>query len=175
MSLYNMLFGVNPSAGLLLAMLGTDTNNVPRFRDCFLEDDRIVIHTRTGGGNRDYYESEECCRDNYPEYFDGSDEPKGPWNNDLRSLPGFLYDRDDDFDCTYANFYFLSPEKFKTEIEILRDMGGERDPATAWQELFTRLESGDQNDPQVQKAMESMTPVMEKIAKHLSVNAPETA
>ena len=59
MSLYNMLFGVNPAAPILLAMLDTTQDKIPRFRDIYIKDEYIVIHTRTGGGNREYYESRE--------------------------------------------------------------------------------------------------------------------
>lgn len=165
MSLYNMLFGVNPTAGILLGMLGTEHGAVPRFRDCFLDGDSIVIHTRTGGGNREYYESAESCRENYPEYFEEGKSPSGPWNDDLRGLPGFVRDEDDDFDTTYANFYFSVPKKFKAEIEVIRDMGGERDPAQSWQALFAKLEAGDKNDPDVQKALTAALPIIEKISE----------
>ena len=36
MSLYNMLFGVNRAAPVLLATLGLTESDVPRFRDCRL-------------------------------------------------------------------------------------------------------------------------------------------
>ena len=160
MSLYNMLFGVNPSAGVLLGMLGTDIGGVPRFRDCYLSGDNIVIHTRTGGGNRDYYDSLESRLDEYPE-----SEYDGPFNADLRTLPNYLRDRDDDFDSTYADFYFSIPEKFKAEVEILRDMGGERDPGQAWQDLFTKLHSGDKDDPDVQRVLTAAAPIIEKLAE----------
>ena len=53
MSLYNALFGTNPFANALLMALGITASDVPRFRDCYLDDDgKIVIFTRTGGGNR---------------------------------------------------------------------------------------------------------------------------
>lgn len=49
MSFYNMLFGVNSAAPVLLATLGLTLNDVPRFRDCYIDGEHIVIHTRTGG------------------------------------------------------------------------------------------------------------------------------
>lgn len=57
-----------------------------------------LFHTRTGGGNREYHEEE---------------------NEELTKIPGYLYGEDDDFDSTYANFYYSYPEEFKTELEIL--------------------------------------------------------
>ena len=50
MSLYNMLFGVDERAPALLACLGLTFSDIPRFRDCYLRDNCIVVYTRTGGG-----------------------------------------------------------------------------------------------------------------------------
>lgn len=95
--LYNVLFGVNPLAGTLLAMLHASSRTLPRFRDCFLSDqDTIVIYTRTGGGNRAEYARE---------------------NERLRRVPGFLHDDDDAFDSTYAKFHFAIPEEHKGYLE----------------------------------------------------------
>jgi len=151
MSLYNMLFGRNPSADILLAMLGITQAEVPRFRDCFLDDqNHIVIHTRTGGGNRDDYESQ---------------------NTALTLVPGYISDSDDDFDCTYADFLYAIPEKFRAECEMLRDMGAQRDPGAAWQDLFAKLsDPARKDDPQVQATMEKMKPVMEKLTAALAGN-----
>lgn len=157
MSLYNALFGVNPFSNLLLDMLGTTSAKVPRYRDCFLSEDgmEIIIHTRTGGGNRDYYDSEQRCRARYPEYFgEGQEEPNGPWNSDLRAIPGFQYDADDDFDSTYADFHYAIPGAFKEQIAVLRELGASSNPAARWQEMLEKLKTGDKNDPQVKHAME---------------------
>lgn len=160
MSLYNALFGVNQAAPLLLAMLGIDEDAIPRFRDCYLSDGRIAIHTRTGGGNRDYYEHPDRCRENYPEYFDGKDDPRGPWNCNLRKLPGFQYDADDGFDATYATFYFDVPRQFRQLLEKIPE--GE-DPAKRWQDTFAALNSATPNDPRVKKCMEVMEPLLTQI------------
>jgi len=162
MGLYNALFGVNPSAPLLLAMLGTTADKVPRFRDCYIVDGMICIHTRTGGGNRDYYESPESFLECEPD----GDASGRSYNSDLRKLPGFIKDEDDDFDCTYADFYFAVPEKFKEALESLRTRpGAERNPAQMWQDLFAKLESGDKDDPQVKQALDAMAPVMKQISE----------
>ncbi len=94
MSLYNNLFGFSPEAGLLLTILNIDMNTIPRFRDCYfdVEKNAIVIHTRTGGGNREDYVKE---------------------NQSLAQHDCYKYDCDDDFDSTYANFYFSIPEGFE--------------------------------------------------------------
>lgn len=70
MSFYNILFSANPMGVHYLKCLGISPNDIPRFRDCYLKDDRIVIFTQTGGSNRDYYESEHLCRKNFPSHFD---------------------------------------------------------------------------------------------------------
>jgi len=111
MTFYNILFGVDADHKAVLNALGLTTDDVPRFRDAYVDraNNRLVIYTRTGGGNRDYYESAASCMGHYPEYFVGESQPTGPWNSDLRKVSGFLYDEDDDFDCTYASFYYAIP------------------------------------------------------------------
>lgn len=112
MSLYNLAFGINDLAGFLMKNLDLDTSDVPRFRDCYYDSEKkmIVIYTRTGGGNRDFYENYEQRHKNYPEYSDTS----GPWNEDLRSHPLFLDDMDDEYDSTYARFFFKVPENIES-------------------------------------------------------------
>lgn len=90
MSLYNMLFGKNPDTKEILALLGLEESQIERFRDCFVENDKILIFTRTGGGNREYYPNEA-----------------------LVNHPNYLYDEDDEFDPTYAYYYFSLPELLK--------------------------------------------------------------
>lgn len=141
MSLYNMLFGVNPFSGVLLEMLGTAPAKIPRYRDCFLDDDGdIVIHTRTGGGNRQYYDGPNI------------DNMDGPWNMNLRALPGFKFDADDSFDPTYADFHFAVPDAFKPQIALLKDLGAVGNPAERWKELLDGLQRGEKT-PETQRAL----------------------
>lgn len=139
MSFYNMLFGVNSAAPMLLAVLGLSANKVPRFRDCYIDGDHIVIYTRTGGGNRDFYDSEESCRENYPKYFDGTNDPSGPWNSTLTGNEHYLYDKDDDFDSTYATFYFKFPEKYAEDLRQLSVENTTHKPSENWKALFKAL------------------------------------
>lgn len=139
MSLYNTLFGVNNVAPVLLAALGLTESDVPRFRDCYLHDGGITIYTRTGGGNRDYYENEDSCRECYPEYFDDDDPPSGPWNDDLRNSKHFLYDEDDDFDSTYAYFQFKYPEEYADDLKALSDKDESFTPSQKWEALLGTL------------------------------------
>ena len=114
MSFYNMLFGVNPDSDKLLSLLGKSREDFGRFRDVYVDDEFIVVHTRNGGGNREDY---------FPDWVEDH-----PW---------YSHDVDDDYDCTYANIYFKVPEdKLRTYVALL-DQG--RDPADAWDSLLTKL------------------------------------
>ena len=79
MSLYNMVNGFNPACVLIMPMLGRTQDEYPRFRDCFVtEEKNIAIYTRVGGGNRNCgYDEEELYEDE-----------------------NFLTPYDDDFDST---------------------------------------------------------------------------
>lgn len=94
MNLYNMLFGKNPNTKEILAVLGLDELAIERFRDCYVDkaEGQIVIFTRTGGGNREYYPNERLVKH-----------------------PNYLYDEDDEYDTTYAYYYFSIPEPPKGE------------------------------------------------------------
>lgn len=91
MSLYNMIFGKNPNTKDILALLGLEETDIERFRDCYIDGDEICIYTRTGGANREHYH-----------------------NKVLTSHPNYKYDADDDYDCTYATYYFSLPAKEET-------------------------------------------------------------
>lgn len=97
MSLYNMMCGTNPAAGRLLSAINLDPNSIPRFRDVWANNDltEVTVHTRTGGGNREDYETE---------------------NDALCAHPLYLSDADDDFDSTYADFTFRLPEEEKIKL-----------------------------------------------------------
>jgi hypothetical protein len=138
--MYNLLFGENSHSEFLLKILGFNQSDIPRYRDCFLQDNAIVIYTRTGGGNRDFYENEETCRSCYPEDFEEENPPSGPWNDDLRKNPNFISDCDEDFDCTYANFYFKFPEEFRDDLEALANKTTNYTPSQKWKMLFEAME-----------------------------------
>lgn len=97
MSLYNMVNGFNPACILLMPMLGRKQDEYPRFRDCFLseDDERIVICTRVGGGNRGQgYNEEELYKD-----------------------PNFVTTYDDGCDNTYGYYEFNPPERWKEDFD----------------------------------------------------------
>lgn len=99
MSLYNAMNGFNPCCLLIMPMLGRKQEEYPRFRDCFVSDDKkhIDIYTRVGGGNRNTgYGEEELYKDeNFVETFD------------------------DDFDSTYGTYRFKVPKKWQSDFDLI--------------------------------------------------------
>lgn len=169
MSLYNLLHGVNPMTPMLLGFLGVTYDDVPRFRDTWLETGRpegtlIAVHTRTGGGNRDYYDNAESYKS------ETGEEGAGPWNDDLRALPGFLYDEDDDFDCTYATFYFRPVSEVEKLVEQLGAISNDERPAEKWQKLFDDMRAG-VDSPRVARALEVGAPIIEQITAAIATEA----
>jgi len=148
MSFYNMLFGTNPFSNILLQMLGITRNDVGRFRDCYLNEDgtEIIVHTRTGGGNREDYV--------------GS-------NEFLTEVEGYKFDEDDDFDSTYANFHYAVPEACKGQVVLLKDLGAVTNPAERWQEMLESLRSGDTTKPDVARAIAVGEQIMGQLKQHL--------
>lgn len=135
MGLYNMLFGVNPDYNQILAALNITHEEVPRFRDAYLTEREgqqvIAIHTRMGGGNRGHWdfdsdseEGVECscngCRAKYR----------------LAQHPSYIADEDDDFDSTYATYYFKMPDHLTGENSTK--------PAEKWK-AFLENHSSDAN------------------------------
>ena len=76
----------------ILNLLGLKEGDISRYRGCDVIGDEIVIYARTGGDNRNYYSNEK-----------------------LTQNPYYLYDEDDDYDETYANYYFSVPTKEKAD------------------------------------------------------------
>jgi hypothetical protein len=99
--MYNMVMGDGNEGvrgGILVTALGGP--DVGRFRDAWVEKGEdgepvIAIYTRNGGGNRESYE----------EVITG-----------LQAHPLYLRDADDDFDSTYATFYFSAPEELREQL-----------------------------------------------------------
>ena len=120
MSLYNMIFGMNPDSDKLLEFLGKTREDFGRFRNVYMEDGFIVVHTRNGGGNREDYE----------DVFD-----------EMSEHPWYSHDADDDFDCTYANIYFKIPEGKYESFVALHDLHEGQNPKMRWAELFATMEA----------------------------------
>lgn len=102
MSLYNTLFGVNSLTPILLQIAGIDMSEIARFRDCYIKEGDVIIYTRTGGGNRECYSSNDEHSDCYHTF-----------NDKLTEKPNFVTDYDDDFDSTYAYFVFAPLAQYK--------------------------------------------------------------
>lgn len=124
--MYNMLFGRNPLAELLLAMLGYTPADVGRFRDCFPNGDGTEIHifTRNGGGNREEYSDVFAA---------------------LSTHPNYLGDADDSYDCTYAIIRFSVPEKYREIVKEIADKIDTTPPAEKFQLLMKNLNEGKDN------------------------------
>lgn len=124
MSLYNMVAGYHPHAGLVLHLLGKEPGDFARFRDAWVERDeqgapRLAIYTRLGGGNRD------DCEDTI---------------DSITEHPLYLHDADDSFDCTYATFYFRVPDEHLQEVDdaLPKDVGPV-DTDARWQQLINSI------------------------------------
>lgn len=98
MSLYNMMMGFNPACVAIMPMLGRKQEDWPRFRDCYITDEKnIAIYTRVGGGNRNCgYGEEELYKDE-----------------------NFLTTYDDEYDNTYGTYEFKVPEKWKADFDAI--------------------------------------------------------
>jgi len=161
MSLYNMMFGVNPLAGVTLSALNLTSNDIPRLRDAYYDadEDRLVIYTRTGGGNRDYYGS--------PDGYD-NEGYEGPFNSDLEAHPNYVHDEDDDFDSTYAYFYFSVPVEFAPIFSTFKALGAGQDlnPTEKFAKMMEDLQSG-ANTPETERALDVGKALLQSIAEAL--------
>ena len=117
--MYNMLFGINPDSDKLLSLLGKTAGDFGRFRNVYMENGFIVVHTRNGGGNREDYEDVFAEMENHPWYS---------------------HDADEDFDCTYADIYFKLPEDEKLMV-ILRGIDEGQNPENQWAGLLGQMEA----------------------------------
>lgn len=100
MSLYNMLFGTNEDAPVLLGIIEVNKEYFTRFRDIELTKagEVIRVFTRIGGEYRKVY--------------------KETWQK-IQNHKLYIKDYDDSFDETYAYIEFSVPERF---VETTRKM-----------------------------------------------------
>ena len=149
-----MLLNTEPTAGLVLRALGLAPEKIPRLRDAYitwLDETRnrpvFVIYTRTGGGNRDFYESLKNRETYYPK-----EDFQGPFNEDLRKVQGYIWDEDDSFDNTYAYFYFDIPkDSFITEKQIIDYLTVKGEPMTPTEKFKRRIEALNKNESDIPK------------------------
>ena len=138
--MYNLIFCANNRAGEILGLLGLTTDTVPRFRDVdILEQDGqkvIAIYARMGDGNREHDDWSP------PGQIDTHPGPDCLCNAcvmefKLAAHANYLSDADDDFDKTYATYYFSFPEGADQEaFPVTSAQTGEE----KWGEFFKRLE-----------------------------------
>lgn len=136
--MYNLCFGVNRMAPLLLKVLGINQDDgrwpAGRFRDIYLNEDgtRILLYTRNGGGNRDCFE-------------EGDDDCRCTGCVITRILPQhphYVRDYDDDFDCTYATIEFRVPPEYEAEMRALATGKSPPSVGEKFQALVEVLEKG---------------------------------
>jgi len=118
--LYNTLFGYNRYSRHILEMLAVSENSIPRYRDCYLNEQgtEIIIYTRTGGDNRASYMREI---------------------EEMKRIPGYLSDSDDTFDNTYALFRYEVPPPYRADCLLLKDLGAIGNATKAWEDYSRQL------------------------------------
>lgn len=122
--LYNALFGMNPDRDKLMEIVGVSSGDFYRFRDCYLnQEGNVTVHTRGGGGNR---------------------EDHGDPEDEFGDNPNFLGAEDDDFDCTYLNYFFKVPEEAKSLVEGIEPS---MPPAEKWELLISGLMKSNEAKP----------------------------
>lgn len=109
--LYNVLFGRQPDAGLLLMLLNVVHKTDPgRIRDGWVEIEgdwySWRIHTRNGGGNREW---------------------QAKAIESMRSHPWYSRDEDMAFDTTYADFWFTPPRDWAEQVCAVMNDGDDQD------------------------------------------------
>jgi len=166
MSLYNMLFGMNPLTPILLAVLDLDQKNgqwrTGRFRDIYYdkEKEKIVLYTRNGGGNREHYNDES--------------EP-GPKctctgctiTHHLPKHPNYLRDYDDDFDCTYAYVEFSVPERYKAALDELVTKSKIENVNEKFERVLNKMKNMTPEEMKKDRQLKNVIEVFEKIFKKI--------
>jgi len=169
MSLYNLLFGVNETAPLLLFILDIDQPDEKwhsgRFRDIYLNKDgtKIILYTRNGGGNRDHWSFP------YSEHKEGEDCPCPGCiiTHKLPKHPNYTRDYDDDFDSTYACIEFDVPEKFK---EIAEGLATGEEPESVHEKFKGYTGEANAGKERVPDEIDS---ILKKIIKTLEKRIPK--
>lgn len=106
-NIYNLMNGVNMATLVILPMLGRHPDEYPRFRDCFLHEDKIYILTRMGGYNNGF--SEEIML-NDPNFIKAVNATQCE----------LLKDTPLESDSTYKIYIFRIPDKWKSMYEHLK-------------------------------------------------------
>ena len=138
MGLYNILFGVNPNYEQILTALNLTKEEVPRFRDAYLTEREgkqvIAIHTRMGTGNRGHWDYDSDTNEGIECKCNGCRAQYG-----LAQHPAYIADEDDNFDYTYATYYFQMPNHLTGESSTT--------PAEKWNAFLENHPSDDNPTP----------------------------
>jgi len=161
MSLYNLLFGVNEIAPLLLFILDIDQPDEKwqsgRFRDIHVNKDgtRIILYTRNGGGNRDHWDF------SYSKYKKGENCPCPGCiiSYKLPKHPNYIRDHDDGFDSTYAYVEFNVPDQFK---DICKGLATGEEPKNVHEKFSKYIEEFKKGEAEVPEEIKN---ILNKITK----------
>ena len=158
MSLYNALFGENPMSDFLLKIVNINKEDVPRYRDCFLnEEGNIVVYTRTGGGNRECFAENGDCSSCYHTA-----------NDELSENKYFVTDYDDDYDSTYAYFVFKPSKDYELILKTLTSKEPLKEVGEKFKDLVSALQSGEQTTDTI-KALTIAKDVFSKLNSGIKI------
>lgn len=135
MSLYNQIFGFDPLSHLLIRALNVNPLHIPRFRDCFLLEGKIAVYTRTGNGNRGVNTT--------PWIFEGKVIPRSvapdSWDKLCAAHPDYLGTEDDDYDSTYAFWWFRYPAEYQQALTEAAKQHERARPRLRWEEMLKQM------------------------------------
>lgn len=176
MSLYNALFGVNPMAPLLKAILELDEDRegLVEFPDVGYDTDTPEVEKWVDEAKRLNYYPTGRFRDIYLDddlivlyTRNGGGNADWLWyvHSCLRQHPHYLSEEDDDFDSTYRYYYFIIPPMFQRAIEEVRGLGEQASPRDKWDTLFVQLEEGNAPEHVLEVGREIVQRIHEAISK----------
>lgn len=141
MALYTQLFGENEDAMAILGFAGLTREMFPRYRDVFLDDKglTILVYTRIGGANREYYKDAI---------------------ETLKQHKQYVCNYDDHHDETYAYFKFnVLPEYVDTAKKVFKE-----DPVSVWDKFQNHIKKAkDPNSEEYKKDQEIADQIMRAI------------
>lgn len=147
MSLYNTVCGENPHADKLLGLLGITREQIPRYRDCYARDGKIVVLTRTGGKNRAEYRNAAFTVVDYVY---------------RRTAAWRRIDADDTFDSTFAHWHFYLPPAQDNAIGKIEKEQGYYDPMTIFQQVLADIKAN-KDTPAVRRSLELGRKIFEQL------------
>lgn len=112
MSMFDLVFGSNPN---VKQFVDTVIGNTGRYRSAWIEKGQdglpiLAVYTRNGGGNREHWDKDK-------EPGDQCDCTGCIATYRLPKHRLYISDSDDEFDSTYATFYFHLPEELLRQLD----------------------------------------------------------